>query len=139
MSNDGETPIALGSEADLVIQGLPVGHGVRSVSFRPTGGALAFVLRPQKSSPHLELWWAEFDPALSSAEQPPCVAQRVPLDQNTILHGVFGVPFSWTVDGRLLVKVVPQDTAANPPTKPLAPTGPSIEDSDGSAKKAARE
>ena len=54
------------------------------------------------------------------------------------LQGVLGKPYAWTYDGRLLVKVVPEGHPLEPPTKPLAPTGPAIQEADGSKKKAAR-
>ena len=143
---DGETPVPLCDDGrgDLVIEGLPVDHGVRWLSFRPDSGAIAFVVRPTVDSTRLELWYACWDPSLPSAEQR-CVAHPVPLAASlggkgkpVTLQAVLGKPYAWTYDGRMLVKVVPMGHPEEPPTKPLAPTGPAVQEADGSKKKAAR-
>eukprot|EP00658_Telonema_sp_P-2_P041466 TRINITY_DN29663_c0_g1_i1.p1 TRINITY_DN29663_c0_g1~~TRINITY_DN29663_c0_g1_i1.p1 ORF type:complete len:520 (-),score=48.65 TRINITY_DN29663_c0_g1_i1:150-1709(-) len=134
ISDDGDTPIPVGTLRDVPIEGLPVGHGVRYTSWRPSGGALAFVVRPEKASEQLELWWAVLD---TSGDQPRCMASQVPLGGRT-LQSVHGRPHQWTPDGRLMVKLVPSGHPSAPPTKPLRPSGPAVQEVDGSSKKPAR-
>ena len=71
---DGDTPVALGSDLDIEVTGLPKDAGVRWIKWRPSGGAVAFVVRPEKSSEQLELWYAEFDAARPGKGQR-CVAR----------------------------------------------------------------
>ena len=97
----GRGPQALGSDADIVVEGLPPEAGVRWIAWRPSGGAVAFVVRPEKSSEQLELWYAEFD-ASRPAKGQKCVAR--PLIQDRTLAAVLGSPHRWTVDDRLLIK-----------------------------------
>ena len=40
---DGDNPVPLGSDDDISVTGLPQDAGVRWVSWRPSGGAIAFV------------------------------------------------------------------------------------------------
>jgi hypothetical protein len=129
---DGDAPVALGSDEDIAVQGLPADAGVRWISWRPSGGAVAFVVRPEKASEQLELWYAEIDPALPGKGQR-CVAR--PLIQDRILQSVLGSPHRWTVDERLLVKLVPSGHG-DPPAKPLRPVGPAIQACFGEKKPA---
>ena len=129
----GRGPQALGSDADIVVEGLPPEAGVRWIAWRPSGGAVAFVVRPEKSSEQLELWYAEFD-ASRPAKGQKCVAR--PLIQDRTLAAVLGSPHRWTVDDRLLIKVVPEGHG-DPPGKPARPAGPAIQANYG-AKKPAR-
>ena len=130
---DGDSPVLLGSDEDVSVTGLPPDAGVRWVSWRPSGGAVAFVVRPEKTSELLELWYAEFD-ATRQGKGQRCVAR--PLIQDRTLQAVLGSPHRWTVDNRLLVKLVPT-THGDPPAKPLRPAGPAIQANIG-AKKPAR-
>jgi hypothetical protein len=121
-----DTPIPIGQEPDLEIEGLPSGHGVRYMCWRPGGGALAFVVRPQRDATQLELWCAEFDASTGTGGQR-CIARKVDALEGRTLNAVQGQPQSWTSDGRLLVKVVPLGHPAKPPAKPLAPAGPIVQ------------
>eukprot|EP01050_Picozoa_sp_SAG11_P006953 SAG11_NODE_563_length_8516_cov_11.669122_2_plen_263_part_00 len=81
------------SADDIIIQGLPPGAGVRWMSWRPGGGAIAFVVRPHISSTRLELWCAEFDQNRSAKDQPACTAR--PLIQDRTLHSLLVQPHKW--------------------------------------------
>jgi hypothetical protein len=129
---DGNTPVALGSDQDIEVSGLPKDAGVRWIKWRPSGGAVAFVVRPEKTSEQLELWCAEFD-AASVGKGQRCVAR--PLIQDRTLQSVLGAPHTWTVDDRLLVKLAPLGIG-EPPAKPLRPVGPATQANFGEEKPA---
>jgi hypothetical protein len=130
---EGDTPVS--GDEDIHVQGLPADAGVRWIKWRPSGGAVAFVVRPDRSSEQLELWHAEFDAAMPACGQS-CVARRLSQLQGRTLQAVLGAPHRWTVDGRLLVKLVPQEHGDQPPTQPLRPTGPAIQSNLGTKKPA---
>ena len=93
-------------------------------------------MRPEPESQALELWCASFN--LDDADDPSNgVATRIDLGGRTI-NAVHGKPHRWTADGRLLCKLVPSSHPSAPPSKPLAPTGPAIQEADGNTKKPAR-
>ena len=117
------------------------------------GLALAFVVRPPPPPhapatappPPLELWVATLASIADNAstkqpQQQRCVAVRAGgLSGRTLqcVHG--GAPQAWTANGRLVVRCVPTALAKRgPPRKPRAPTGPSVSESDGAARKPAR-
>jgi hypothetical protein len=85
----------------------------------------------------LELWCALFDASIGGGEQR-CVARRIEVLDGRVLQAVLGAPHRWTSDGRLAVKVVPHGHPPEPPPEPLAPSGPIVQETDGTAKKAAR-
>jgi hypothetical protein len=130
---DGATPVQLGEDDDLHIRGLPSGAGVRWMSWRPSGGAVAFLLRPEKTSAQLEVWVAEFDPSKPGKSQS-CDARPL-LPRDRVPQAVLGCPYKWTPDGRLLCRVVPVEHGECP-RKPLAPLGPSVQTNIGTLKPA---
>eukprot|EP01052_Picozoa_sp_SAG31_P035080 SAG31_NODE_4186_length_3492_cov_1.799587_2_plen_390_part_00 len=118
----------------LVVSGLPQSAGVRWVKWRGTGGAVAFLVRPDVTSDKLELWCAEFHPDQDSKSQT-CTAR--PLIQDRTLHSICVPPHCWTSKGDLLVKVVPAAAKIKgPPVTTTRPAGPNVQQSIGSKKPA---
>ena len=114
---------SIDEEKSREISGLPNDARIRNVSWSPDGLYIAFTMdRPDR----IELYVAE----VASGE-----ARR--LSSRAVHDVASGSPLDWFPDSRrLLVRTVPEDLP-EPPTKPLAPEGPILQENSGE-KAAAR-
>eukprot|EP01045_Picozoa_sp_COSAG04_P022402 COSAG04_NODE_2525_length_3973_cov_2.129324_4_plen_340_part_01 len=96
----------------VALDGLPGGHELAFVAFRPRGGGFAFMARSTTAAgePDFELWEADW--AHSGKRSCTC-RQLLP---GRRFNGALGPPFRWMPDGSgLLVKVLPEDWQPPPP------------------------
>ena len=96
----------------VALDGLPGGHELAFVAFRPRGGGFAFMARSTTAAgePDFELWEADW--AHSGKRSCTC-RQLLP---GRRFNGALGPPFRWLPDGSgLLVKVLPEDWQPPPP------------------------
>jgi dipeptidyl aminopeptidase/acylaminoacyl peptidase len=105
------------SERDVL--GLPSDPIIQNISFAPDGKNIAFTLTMDQ---HIELWIATI-----------ASGQARKLGDFRVNNVWSGTPYDWYPDSqRLLVRTVPNSRGVEP-VRPIAPSGPTIQDASGEA------
>ncbi|WP_291910822.1 prolyl oligopeptidase family serine peptidase [Chitinophaga sp. CB10] len=109
------------AKKEYSVTGLPANARISGISWSPSQKRIAFTVSDNNS---ITLWVA--DVATGAAKQ----ATQRKLNLNS------GNGFSWLDDNRFIVFAVPENIG-NPPVKPLAPEGPTTQQTSGKAAPAA--
>lgn len=110
-----------GSQQELPVSGLPEGARIANIQWSPGGRKVAFTIA---STSAITLWAA--DVASGQAKQ---LSKR-------LVNSTWGTPYSWLGDDKLLVQMVPAGLG-KAPGKPVAPDGPTVQQTSGKAAPAA--
>mmetsp|Transcript_2726 Transcript_2726/g.9902 ORF Transcript_2726/g.9902 Transcript_2726/m.9902 type:complete len:983 (+) Transcript_2726:247-3195(+) len=111
---------------EMAITGIPEGAGINYASWSPNGERVAFCLTPPGDERvPLELWVADV-----------ATMQAAPVLPQYKLNTIFET-YTWVDDDVLVASVIPPDHAP-PPTKPVAPAGPVIQENAVGQKAEAR-
>jgi len=136
-------PLAVGSAPEIQVEGLLPGSKVRSVTWRPDGGAFAFVVLPPELNAEPQLWFASLNFEMDCPLPRTLMAERlVDSGGNPLkLNGIRQAPLQWHPDcQRLLLTCVPWP----PPPQPECMTGlrvpaaPSVQDAEPGVKAPSR-
>ncbi|MCW3462034.1 alpha/beta hydrolase family protein [Chitinophaga nivalis] len=111
----------IGSKKEYAVTGLPAQANIGHVTWSPSEKSIAFTVTDKQS---ITLWKAS-------------VATGVAKQQSTRrLNDIAGNAFTWIDEDRILVMSVPA-TAGPAPVKPIAPEGPTVQQTSGKAAPAA--
>jgi len=136
-------PVPLDAALEVTIDGIPDGAKVRSTTWRPDGGALAFVVLPADVTVDPELWLATFNFDLDYPLPRSVHAKRL-LDRSgnpLKLNSIRGAPVQWHPDGKhLLLRCAPWPALPQPScmTGLRVPMAPPVQDSEPGVKAPAR-
>jgi dipeptidyl aminopeptidase/acylaminoacyl peptidase len=106
---------------EYAVSGLPANARISHVSWSPSEKTIAFTITSNNA---ITLWKADI--ATGAAAQV----------SNRRLNDIAGPVFSWIDDNRILALAVPT-AIGNAPEKPLAPAGPTVQQTSGKAAPAA--
>ncbi|RAJ85844.1 dipeptidyl aminopeptidase/acylaminoacyl peptidase [Chitinophaga dinghuensis] len=107
----------VGSGKEYAVTGLPANARISSVTWSPSEKSIAFIVSDNSS---ITLWKA--DVASGAAKQ---VSSRK-------LNNTYGAAYTWLDENRFLIQAVPT-AIGNAPEKPLAPEGPTVQQTSGKA------
>lgn len=110
-----------GSQQELPLTGLPQGARISNVHWSPSGKKIAFTVAGNNA---ITLWTADIATG---------VAKQV---SNRHINDTWETPYTWMGEDKLLAQVVPEG-AGNPPERPAAPDGPTVQQTSGKAAPAA--
>ncbi len=107
----------VGGGKEYAVTGLPANARISSVTWSPSEKSIAFIVADNNS---ITLWKA--DVASGAAKQV----------SNRKLNNTYGAAYTWLDENRFLIQAVPA-AIGKAPEKPLAPEGPTVQQTSGKA------